>query len=268
MRPKKMSKVPGTRNFWRRSTRSHPALWHPSGCDTPGATSLKRARKPKVACNARLGIPGVRDLISDVLDSLTLLTDPAVTPCGFLNDDPDLARDVFLRARDGYRAVCAAVGLPTQLDVFIQARAWLLTVSGLRELQSRMKTLRGRSLKQLRRLEIIAKAHPCAMTSMEVCLFLALRDAMQARGVVAPAEWPRVDCIACQGTNIPDPERKTRWIRHDACENWVCGGCMQTLRANAAPFAPACPACRGLLLGGQEEVWPGYVVVIDRVQRI
>ena len=32
--------------------------------------SLKRARKPKVACNARLGIPGVRDLISDVLDSL------------------------------------------------------------------------------------------------------------------------------------------------------------------------------------------------------
>ena len=36
----------------------------------------------------------------------------------------------------------------------------------------------------------------------------------------------------------------------------------------AAPFAPACPACRGLLLGGQEEVWPGYVEVIDRVQRV
>lgn len=261
-----------TRSSSRRSTRARPSLYSPPIQRTRRAASRNPAlasdSKPVVKYKPRVGVPGTRDLIRDRVDALAEYTRDGVTIASYLNEFPVRAAEIEARVYAEYRAVCSCTGVPAKGRSIVRLRDWLLTVRGRHALQTRLNVLRGHSRKQLRHLETIAQAHPNGVTRMEICLLRDLRYTMQALGVIAPAPFPRVDCPACLGTNLPHPGRRTRWFRHDLCDNWVCGACVDRLRALEETFTPRCPSCRAPLIGGQEMEWPGYVEIIGDVEPV
>ena len=253
-----------TRLATRRSSRSRPALVSPKRLLQTSSARRARARESAKSHEQnyqRLGLPGTRNLVYELLHALSAIVDPAISIESFLQNESNARFQMYAELNLVHRKICYDSHLPVRLDVLRRLNALMNTVQGRRRLYARMNTLRSSTMKQLLRLELLASVYGNGWHRMEIELFLRMCSTLRAAGIVQPEATSRIDCPICHGVHVPDVRcgAAARWVRHEECENWVCGACTDRLRADAAPYTATCPSCRAPLIGVQESFWPGRI---------